>query len=203
MDIKIKKLEKRDYGKAINFAIKGMNFNKYVDNPLSLYLYGRYFLYLELECATQVFAAYMGNQLVGVLIADMKNETKLYSSFWRKLYVKIIQFFMTVLTKGNSDIYDRTNKIMLEKYQKKANPDGEICFFAVDPTIQGKGIGTMLLDELDKKEKGKLVYLYTDDNCTYPFYEHKGFNRVEEKEIMMEIGGKTVPLVCMLYSKRL
>ena len=54
MEVKIKQLQRKDFGKVIDFAIKGMNFNRYVDNPLALRLYGRYFLYLELERASQV-----------------------------------------------------------------------------------------------------------------------------------------------------
>lgn len=144
----------------------------------------------------------MGGQLVGILMADMKNEPKQYSSFWRKLYVKIFKAIMTVAVKGGPDIYDEANKAMFQKYVNRAIPDGEICFLAVDPTIHGKGIGTQLLNELSRREKGKLIYLYTDDYCTYQFYEHKGFERVEEKKIEMEIGGKTVPLTCLLYSKQ-
>jgi GNAT superfamily N-acetyltransferase len=179
-----------------------MHFNRYVDNKLALRLYGRYFLYLELERATQVLAAYMGDKLVGILMADLKNEPKQYSSFWRKLYVKIFKAIMAIVVKDGPNIYDEANKAMLNDYLKNANPDGEICFLAADPTIQGKGIGTLLLEELGRLEKGKLIYLYTDDNCTYQFYEHKGFERSEEKEIKMELGGKTVPLTCLLYSKQ-
>lgn len=180
-----------------------MHFNRYVDNKLALRLYGRYFLYLELERSSQVIAAYMGDRLVGILMADMKNEPKVYTSFWRKLYVIIFKAIMAVVAKNGSDIYDEANKVMFNIYSKKANPDGEICFLAADPTIQGKGIGTLLLEELYSREKGKLVYLYTDDNCTYQFYEHKGFERSEEKEIKMILGGKTVPLTCLLYSKQI
>jgi GNAT superfamily N-acetyltransferase len=202
MEVKIKKLQRKDFGKVIDFAIEGMHFHRYVDNKIALRLYGRYFLYLELERASQVLAAYMGGQLVGILMADMKNEPKQYSSFWRKLYVKIFKAIMTVAVKGGPDIYDEANKAMFQKYVNRAIPDGEICFLAVDPTIHGKGIGTQLLNELSRHEKGKLIYLYTDDYCTYQFYEHKGFERVEEKKIEMEIGGKTVPLTCLLYSKQ-
>lgn len=203
MEITIKKLAKRDFSKVIDFAIEGMNFNRYVDNKLALRLYGRYFLYLELERATQVIAAYMGNKLVGILMADMKNKSKSFSSFWRSLYVKVFKSIMAIVVKGGADIYDEANKVMLGKFLKNAKPDGEICFLAADPTIQGKGIGTQLLNELTKREKGKLIYLYTDSNCTYQFYENKGFERSEEQEIMMELGGKTVPLTCLLYSKQL
>lgn len=203
MEVEIRALEKKDYSKVIDFAIDGMHFDRYVDNPLALRLYGRYFLYLELERATQVLAAYMGDKLVGVLMADMKHEPKQYSSFWRSLYVKVFKGLMKLVVRGGPDVYDTANQAMLKQFTSRTKPDGEICFLAADPTIQGKGIGSKLLDELVRREKGKLIYLYTDDNCTYQFYEHKGFERSEEKAIEMELGGKTVPLTCLLYSKQL
>lgn len=203
MELVIKELERRDYKKVIEFAIQGMHFNRYVESKIELRLYGRYFLYLELKRATQVFAAYIGDRLVGVLMADMKNEPKRYSSFWRNLYVKIVDMVMAIAYKKGVAPYDTANAAMLKEYTKKTNPDGEICFLAADPTIQGKGIGTQLLNELARREKGKLIYLYTDDNCTYQFYENKGFDRSVEKKIEIEIHGKTAPLTCLLYSKTL
>jgi len=201
MDIEIRELRRKDFNKIIDFAVKGMNFDRYVEGKMELRLYGRYFLYLELKRATQVIAAYMGDRLVGVLMASMKNESKRYGSFWRNLYVKIVDTVMAIAYKSGTAPYDAANAAMLKEYAKRANPDGEICFLAADPDIQGKGIGTKLLDELARREKGKLIYLYTDDNCTYQFYEHKGFERSEEKETAIEIHGKTVPLTCLLYSK--
>jgi hypothetical protein len=114
-----------------------MHFHRYVDNKIALRLYGRYFLYLELERASQVLAAYMGGQLVGILMADMKNEPKQYSSFWRKLYVKIFKAIMTVAVKGGPDIYDEANKAMFQKYVNRAIPDGEICFLqSIQPFME-------------------------------------------------------------------
>jgi len=43
--------------------------------------------------------------------------------------------------------------------------------------------------------------VFTDNNCTWQFYEHKGFERVGEKEIRMDIAGADVPLTCLLYAK--
>lgn len=203
MEIEVKGLKGKDFNKVIDFAIKGMHFDRYVDNELALRLYGRYFLYLELERATQVLAAYMGDRLVGIIMADIKNEPKLYSSFWRKLYVKMVKVVLKAMVKSDPDIYDTANKTMFDNFVKSAAPDGEICFLAADPAVHGKGIGSKLLDELSRREKGKLIYLYTDDNCTYQFYEHKRFERSDQKEIKMKLGGKTVPLTCLLYSKKL
>ena len=60
-----KTLKKKDYKKAIQYAVVGMHFNWYMNNPSLLKLYGRYFLYMELNRATQVIAAYEGDDLAG------------------------------------------------------------------------------------------------------------------------------------------
>ena len=197
MELEIKELRKKDYKKVIQYAIKGMHFNMYLDNEIELSIYGKYFWYLELTNATQVISAYIGDVLAGVLLADMKDEEKVYKSFWKSLYVKIFEWIQKTF------FYDNVNKEMLENYKKTNNPDGEIRFLAANPDIKVKGIGTKLLNEFEKREKGKEVYLFTDDQCTYQFYEHRKFERVEEKDIVLELNKKKVPLKCLLYSKKI
>ena len=60
-----------------------------------------------------------------------------------------------------------------------------------------------LLSALEEKKKGKTLYLHTDDACTYQFYEHRGFKRVEEKEVILEMPKGKVPLKCFVYSKKI
>ena len=91
MRIEIRDIKKQDYKKAIAFSMEGMNFNRYVNKRLLLSLYGRDFWYLELCNATQVIAAYMDDELVGVLLADIVGETKRHRSFLKKLYVKVFE----------------------------------------------------------------------------------------------------------------
>jgi ribosomal protein S18 acetylase RimI-like enzyme len=203
MNIEIKELQKKDFKKVIEFAVKGMHFDRYTENKWELDIYGRYFLYLELQRASQVLAAYIEDRLVGVLMADMKGEKKKYLSIWRKVYLFLIEKALSVGYKSGTDKYDEANQEMYSRYIKHNLPDGEICFLAVDSTVQGKGIGSCLLKRLEELERGKRIFLYTDSNCTYQFYERKGFKRVEEKEIKLEIHGKEVPLVCYLYDKKL
>ena len=76
-----------------------------------------------------------------------------------------------------------------------------LIFLAADPCIKGKGTGTVLLDELKKRESGKRIYLFTDNACTYQFYEHRGFNRVEEEHVELDLENRNVPLDCYLYSR--
>ena len=180
-----------------------MHFNMYLDNKLTLNLYGRYFWYLELTNATQIISAYMEDELAGVLIADMKEEEKVYKSFWKRLYIKAFDWIQNTLFKESVGIYDKTNKEMLNKYKSKNTPDGEIRFLAANPDMKVKGVGTLLLHELEKREKGKEIYLFTDDKCTYQFYEHRGFERVGEKDIEMDMNKKKIPLKCLLYRKKI
>jgi len=201
MSIELKELDKKDFGKAIDFAVTGMHFEKYTQNKTALKLYGRYFLYLEMERATQIIAAYEGDSLAGIIMATVEGEPKRYHSFLRGAYVKVFSFLMNHLLGGAASPYDDANSSMLAAYKKNNKTDGEICFLAADPNAQGKGIGSKLLAELERREKGKKIHLFTDNNCTWQFYEHKGFERVGEKDVMMDVAGANVPLTCLLYAK--
>ena len=88
--MQIKEISKKDFKKVIQFAIKGMHFEEYLKNRFILNAYGRYFWYLEYTNATQVLAAYEENELLGVLVVDMKDEPKPYKSFWKSVYVKFV-----------------------------------------------------------------------------------------------------------------
>lgn len=203
MELEIKELKKKDHKKVIQYAIKGMHFNMYLDNKIGLNLYGKYFWYLELTNATQVISAYIGDELAGVLLADIRGEEKIHKSFWKRLYVKIFEWIQKTFFKDSVGVYDSVNKEMLDNYKKINNPDGEIRFLAANPNIKVKGIGTKLLNEFENKEKGKEIYLFTDDQCTYQFYEHRGFDRVGEKDIELELNKNKVLLKFFLYSKKI
>lgn len=201
MQLEIGELKKEDYHKAIKFAIKGMHFDWYMDSPFLLNLYGRYFWYLEMTRATQIIAAYADGQFAGVLLAEMKGGEKQYRSFWKSVYVNVFDFLQNLLVKGGVGVYDQANKELFEKYCETNAPDGEIIFLAANPELKIKGVGSFLLAEFERREKGKKVYLFTDNACTYQFYERRGFQRTGEKEVVLKIGNKKVNLQCLLYSK--
>ncbi|MCM1084326.1 MAG: GNAT family N-acetyltransferase [Clostridium sp.] len=201
MVVLIKELQRKDENSAIQFAIRGMHFDWYMDSKIALNLYGRYFWYLETLRATQSIAAYVDKKLVGVILAEIKGEKPIKHSLWRRLYVALFELIQKIFSKDSVGIYDEANKQMLQSYLKTNNPDGEIIFLAADPNCKIKGIGTKLLGELEKREPGKKIYLYTDNACTYQFYEHRGFECVGERTIALSLGQKTVPLICLLYSK--
>lgn len=203
MKIEIKDIEKKDHKKAIQFAIKGMHFYWYLDNKFLLNAYGRYFWYLELNRATQVLAAYADNKFAGILLAEIKGERKKYQCFLQQIYVKSVDMIQKYFFKNGAGLYENTTKEQLKHYLKSEAPDGEIIFLAADSDCKIRGIGTALLNAFEEKEKGKTVYLHTDDACTYQFYEHRGFQKAEETDIVLEMPKGRVPLKCLLYRKRI
>lgn len=173
----------------------------YLDSKLLLNIYGTYFWYDELNNCTQCIAAYDGEELVGVLLADMKGEEKKYRTFGKTAFTELVDLVQNLFFKGGVDVYDNANREMFHDFCTQHAPDGQLIFLAADPAAKIKGVGTQLLQELERREQGKRIYLYTDDACTYQFYEHRGFDRVGEKDVVMDLQGKIVPLKCLLYSK--
>lgn len=200
--MEIKELKRKDFQKVIQYAIAGMHFEEYLKNKFILNAYGRYFWYLEYTNATQVIAAYEGSELLGVLAAAIKGERKPYKSIGKSLYVKFIDVIQNLFFGGGIMPYNAANKKMFDKYTAHYTPDGEIRFLAANPESKAKGTGTFLLDELIRREAGKEIYLFTDTNCTYQFYEHRGFERVGEQKIVLELSGE-VDLKCLLYRRKL
>ena len=201
MEINRNSISASDSKKAIQYAIQGMHFNWYTDSKLLINLYAKYFWYLEINKATQILSAYENNQFVGVLLANMKNEKKVHVNKFEKLYVSFVDFIQNTLLVDSSGLYEQTINNQLKNYLKNNNPDGEILFLAADPNCKVKGIGTKLLQEFEQIEKGKQIYLYTDDACTYQFYEHRDFTLKEDDTITMNLQKGDIKLRCFLYDK--
>lgn len=203
MNLEITDIKKQDYKKAIQFAIKGMHFDWYLDSSFLLQAYGRYFWYLEINRATQILAAYADGKFVGVLLAEIYVEEKKHHVWTECLYVKFVDIIQRLFFKGGAGLYEDTVKAQLAHYLKNNKPDGEIIFLAADPDAKIKGVGSALLYELEKRIPGKTLYLHTDDACTYQFYEHRGFLCVGEQDIVLEMLKGNVPLKCFIYSKEI
>ena len=201
MAIEITDLKRKDYKTAIQFAIKGMHFDWYLDSNFLLQAYCRYFWYLEMNRATQILAAYADGKFVGVLLAEIYGEEKKHRVWTERLYVKFVDTIQRLFFKDGAGLYEDTVKAQLAHYKKSNKPDGEIIFLAADPDAKIKGVGSALLHALEAKIPGKTLYLHTDDACTYQFYEHRAFQRVEEQDIVLEMPKGKVPLKCFIYSK--
>ena len=199
-EIQIKEFNAKDLEKVRQFAVTGMKFDKYVENQFSLYFYSKIVAEMELKNSTIALGAYLDNELVGFVFARCNFQRLKYSGLRRNITVnfgnKLINIF------DNDDMaktYDQANQTMLKQFMKN-KPDGEITFFAVDPTIKHHGIGTRLLKALENKLYDQLIYVFTDSNCDYQFYLKKGFKIFDQINVTLDKDDQT-PLTCFLLYK--
>ena len=120
MKIEIKNIRKQDYKKAIQFAVKGMHFDWYLDSKFLLNAYGRYFWYLEINRATQIFAAYTAGEFAGVLLAEMYEEEKKQNNclmHWKKekrekLFICIQMMLVPTSFMSIGDLKEKKKRIL-------------------------------------------------------------------------------------------
>lgn len=203
MEIELRELRGEDEAEAIGFAIQGMNFTRYAKSPwLTELLFGRYFFYAAQAECTQPLAAYTAEGgLAGFLLVSFRGEPGLRMPRWKRVYVQCVRCMRRLYFRGSDRQYDEANRQMLAAYGKPA--DAEICLMAVNPKLQGQGIGSALLHELERRGRGRHVCVYTDDDCDYSFYEHHGFHCVGRRDIEMRSISGRFPLVCMLYARQI
>ncbi|WP_164508113.1 GNAT family N-acetyltransferase [Lapidilactobacillus wuchangensis] len=180
-----------------------MHLQLFTNNLFELYFYSKYFVFSELSQATHAYGAYWQGELVGVLLVNMKGQPKIFNFPVISRVVKLVMWLINHFYGELSDDYDQANAEMMQQYRLRHHPAGELSFFAVDPDILGQGIGTKLLKRLAHDEPGKLVYLYTDSGCSYPFYFHRGFHKKGQQEISLQTGVAEQPLTCYLLDKQL
>ena len=87
---------------------------------------------------------------------------------------------------GLSDI-DEKNSQLLEKTHREYK--GEISLFIMNASYRGYGIGKKLFKAMIhhmKKENVNSIYLYTDTDCNYKFYDHQGMDCRIEKDYSYE-----------------
>lgn len=203
MGTEILKLRPEDEEEVIGFVIEGMNFTRYTKSAwLADLLFGRYFFYAALAECTQPIAAYTAEgKLAGILLISFRGEPQLRIPWWKRAYVKCVRVLRHLYFRGTDRRYDEANARLLTAYGKPV--DGEICLMAVNPRLQKQGIGSALLQELERRGRGRHVCVYTDDDCAYTFYEHHDFRCVGWEPIEMRSGSARFPLVCMLYARQL
>ena len=71
------------FQKVIQYAIKGMHFDEYLKNDLFFKYTAGTFGIWNAQMQRKSLRAYERDMLLGVLIADMKDEPKPYKSFER------------------------------------------------------------------------------------------------------------------------
>ena len=98
------------------------------------------------------------------------------------------------------DVYERLVSGIEQEY------DGTLDFFATCKSAQGKGIGKQLWLELKayfEEKNVKRIYLYSDSECNFGFYERQGFKKRRQDEVRYEFDGEVEISEQYLYEYKL
>lgn len=80
-----------------------------------------------------------------------------------------------------SEAEQRIDLQLLEK--SGCDPQYEFTLFILRPEARGQGIGRSLFDQAEAElsaQGAREAFLYTDESCTWGFYEHRGLRRAAE-----------------------
>lgn len=130
--------------------------------------------------------AEMNGEVVGVIFGRVDSE---------KPNLRMLETYMgeqirDVLTASKEDQEAYINYYELTKHaherligNKAKEYDSSIELFLVEEKARGHRIGSTLLEGMENyfiQHKAKKVYLYTDTECNYRFYDYKKFTQIEE-----------------------
>lgn len=203
--LRIETLRKKDYATAMRYGAEGMHFEWYA-HGLGLKLYRWFFFHEMLNKATRAWGCYYRGYFQGALLACIEGETPLYRNPFMTALVRVVEWVIRKFDIAGQDDYDKANEEMLTAFEQRRapqKPEAEILFLTANPRGRVKGVGTALVNQFERAAAGKLVYLYTDSGCTYPFYEHRGFSCEGERDVTVRQGKSSFVLHCYLYAKRL
>lgn len=148
-------------------------------------------------------------RVLGVLKGRLKGKERIAGSIGDRL--RSIARTLSLLVKGPGD---RTSLLQylrlprayarLRKMVPTPLPD-EITFFAVDESTRGTGVGKELFNNFMRylQDNGRTTFfLFTDDTCSYEFYDRKGMKRVATTTVEMDLENRPKTIEVYLYAGR-
>lgn len=129
----------------------------------------------------------VNNKVSGLLFAKITKNNSFISNLVNnlKIIIKLVMFFL-----GFYGIYRNRVFLLKEfiKHEKQlssyiSSKDNELILFVMSERSRGKGLGRIMIDKLldtTKKQRDLSIKLYTNEDCTWQFYEKYGFKRIFE-----------------------
>lgn len=205
--VKYRKLQKNDYKQIIKLIDDAWNFDKFIDNKKSKEHMLKGFMRTALSNQNYTQIAEVDGEAVGLLfgrIPKSKGRAKSLKSMPIALYHGIYLF---IKGKNERKMLQDFGKMIVayEKLRKNTGKkfDAEIVLFIVNSKCRGLGIGKELINNyLDycNKQKVKSLYVMTDTNCNYGFYDHMGFTKEGSQKVTFDLYSGAMEFDVFIYT---
>ncbi len=173
----------------------------YVEKLLSLYL--RKTLAESSYCQVAIY----NGQVVGLIFTSAENDENSYNPITNSIraFLDLFKIFISsskhrqLLRAYKEEIFDKYDEFLEDREDRY---QGEIKLFIVSPDHQDLHIGTGLLErafDYFREQEASRIYLFTDTDCNYGYYDHKGFLQTGVKESTLKLPGGDRDLTIFLY----
>lgn len=200
--IVVEPFENVNIDQAAAFIVEGMHIDRYIKHEKFQHMYSKLMFRRELSEATTALEISVDGKFEGFLLAKFNDEEKVTGESRTTLYQRFMHLIQKIV--GSDKMmgpYGHANMAMLQELSLKESLDGEINLFAVDSQLKKQGLGTKLLDHLAAAHSGDHVFVYSDSDCNYQFYLHRGFQQAGSRQIVMDSKKSKLPLTCYLFDR--
>lgn len=164
-------------------------------------------LYLNpvLQESTFGRVAVLNDRVIGVIFGSVKGQPYNY----RMLQEDATSHALTLLGAPETDrkniyeyltktysVYDQLSSDIADSY------DGTLVFLVLASESQGLGVGKSLwlaVKEYFQQNNVESLYLFSDTECNFGFYEHLGFKRKREQDVTYYFEDETYEMTQFLY----
>lgn len=166
-----------------------------------------------LQGSSHARVAVLDGKVVGVVMGRVRGEPILPGRVRRR--ARILAGRAWLLTAGLPQwrtlrsffSFERAYEELCEEARRAGtwSLSDEVTLFAVNSVARGRGVGSVLYRDLMShlREHGRTeLFLYTDELCTYRFYERAGLVRAAERNLDLEVPGLPGTVGVYLYAGR-
>lgn len=202
-------LEKRDYADVMEMIDNAWHLDKYADNRRSKAHMLHAFMRAVLMMKNYDQVAEMDGKVVGLLFGKVP---KLKGFLKNAVHVPAALFHALCLCFGKAErnvlAHMQNVQTIYAQLRRKTGIrfDAELEFFVVHERSRGYGVGKKLLENylaFCGNHGVKNLYLYTDDNCNFGFYDHNGFTRAGTSPVSVQLHGGKLEYNNYIYIKKL
>ncbi|MFJ8452430.1 GNAT family N-acetyltransferase [Bacillus paramycoides] len=188
--VKYRSLVKEDYEPIKHLIGEAFGFNQFITDKKFLNSLLSFYLQSCILGSSFSKIAEKDNKIIGVILGDSEKDKNRLKKFHNSLSFayNTLKLFMT--NKENREFlkaFIKVQKTYKELIKGKEDHfQGCIQLFIVSEESRGLGVGKTLMHHLFQymtKEDVTSLYLYTDNECNYGFYDKQNFKRVQEKAI--------------------
>ncbi|MFD1174509.1 GNAT family N-acetyltransferase [Oceanobacillus picturae] len=191
--IKYRNLEREDYEQIRQLINNAFNIHGFIKDKKVLDLVLNFYLQDCIVSSSFSKVAEKDNKVIGIILGNAQKDKHRLKKTYNIISIActfLKGIFISRENKKAINVFLETQKVYNEMFQgKEKNFQGSIELFIVSQESRGLGVGGELLNSLTnymKSMRVNSIYVFTDNECNYGFYDSKNFKRINEKEIIFE-----------------